>query len=98
MPILPPCHDHSGDALTKIILARRDKGHARRLIAILLLHEGARSPMFITLLGYSCSFLRKFLVISDSAGICMNDALWFFVTHFCDECPVWLKKAHYDRA
>ena len=40
MPIPPPCHDHNGAAFNKSSMPRAIKGHARRLMAILLLHEG----------------------------------------------------------
>lgn len=40
MPILPPLPRPQRRRIHKIIHATRDKGHARRLMAILLLHEG----------------------------------------------------------
>ena len=40
MPILPPLPRPQRRRIHKIIHATRDKGHARRLVAILLLHEG----------------------------------------------------------
>ena len=40
MPILPPLSRPQRRRIHKIIHATRDKGHARRLMAILLLHEG----------------------------------------------------------
>ncbi|HHQ4590612.1 TPA: IS630 family transposase, partial [Aeromonas veronii] len=40
MPILPPLPRPQRRRIHKIIHATRDKEHARRLMAILLLHEG----------------------------------------------------------
>jgi hypothetical protein len=51
MPILPPLPRPQRRRIHKIIHATRDKGHAHRLMAILLLHEGRTitTLMFITL-------------------------------------------------
>ncbi|PKQ72362.1 hypothetical protein CJP16_21515 [Aeromonas sobria] len=46
MPILPPLPRSQRRRIHKIIHATRDKGHARRLMAILLLHEGLNRPYF----------------------------------------------------
>ena len=43
MPILPPLPRPQRRRIHKIIHATRDKGHARRLMAILLLHPSFRT-------------------------------------------------------
>lgn len=52
MPILPPPPRPLRRRIHKIIHATGDKGHAHRLMAILLLHEGASiTDVHITLAG-----------------------------------------------
>jgi hypothetical protein len=51
MPLLLPLSRPQRRSIHKIIHATLDKGHARRLMTILLLLKVARSPMFIILLA-----------------------------------------------
>ncbi len=54
MPILPPLPRPQRRRIHKIIHATRDKGHARRLMAILLLHEVYRSSYHLTPASNRC--------------------------------------------
>lgn len=54
MPILPALPRPQRHRIHKIIHATRDKEHARRLMAILLLHEGHTATDVHHLTGWQC--------------------------------------------
>ena len=61
MPILPPLPRPQRRRIHKIIHATRDKGHARRLMAILLLHEGRTITDVHHLTGAARSTIGRWL-------------------------------------
>ena len=61
MPILPPLPRPQRRRIHKIIHATRDKGHARRLMAILLLHEGRTITDVHRLTGAARSTIGRWL-------------------------------------
>ena len=68
MPILPPLPRPQRRRIHKIIHATRDKGHARRLMAILLLHEGRTITDVHHLTGAARSVIPPFLGAFKSRG------------------------------
>ncbi len=73
MPILPPLPRPQRRRIHKIIHATRDKGHARRLMAILLLHEGRTITDVHHLTGAARSTIGRWLRWYRDEGI---DALY----------------------
>ena len=63
MPILPPLPRPQRRRIHKIIHATRDKGHARRLMAILLLHEGRTITDVHHLTGAARSTIGRWLLV-----------------------------------
>ncbi len=74
MPILPPLPRPQRRRIHKIIHATRDKGHARRLMAILLLHEG-RTITDVHLTGAARSTIGRWLRWYRDEGIDALEAL-----------------------
>ena len=64
MPILPPLPRPQRRRIHKIIHATRDKGHARRLMAILLLHEGRTITDVHHLTGAARSTIGRWLRVT----------------------------------
>ncbi|MDX7645110.1 helix-turn-helix domain-containing protein [Aeromonas caviae] len=69
MPILPPLPRPQRRRIHKIIHATRDKGHARRLMAILLLHEGRTITDVHHLTGAARSTIGRWLRWYRDEGI-----------------------------
>ncbi len=69
MPILPPLPRPQRRRIHKIIHATRDKGHARRLMAILLLHEGRTVTDVHHLTGAARSTIGRWLRWYRDEGI-----------------------------
>lgn len=72
MPILPRPQRHR---FHKIIYATRDKGHARRLMAILLLHEGRTITDVHHLTGAARSTIGRWLRWYRDEGVGALEAL-----------------------
>lgn len=75
MPILPPLPRPQRRRIHKIIHATRDKGHARRLMAILLLHEGRTITDVHHLTGAARSTIGRWLRWYRDEGIDALEAL-----------------------
>ncbi len=75
MPILPPLPRPQRRRIHKIIHATRDKGHARRLMAILLLHEGRTVTDVHHLTGAARSTIGRWLRWYRDEGIDALEAL-----------------------
>ncbi|MCE9951147.1 IS630 family transposase, partial [Aeromonas allosaccharophila] len=75
MPILPPLPRPQRRCIHKIIHATRDKGHARRLMAILLLHEGRTITDVHHLTGAARSTIGRWLRWYRDEGIDALEAL-----------------------
>ncbi len=69
MPILPPHPRPQRRSNSKIIHARRDKGHSRRLMAILLLHEGRTVTDVHHLTGAAHSTIGRWLRWYQDEGL-----------------------------
>ena len=82
MPILPPLPRPQRRRIHKIIHATRDKGHARRLMAILLLHEGRTITDVHHLTGAARSTIGRWLRWYRDEGI---DALEAFTGWPCPQ-------------
>ena len=75
MPILPPLPRPQRRRIHKIIHATRDKGHARRLMAILLLHEGRTITDVHHLTGAARSTIGRWLRWYRDEGVGALEAL-----------------------
>jgi len=75
MPILPPLPRPQRRRIHKIIHATRDKGHARRLMAILLLHEGRTVTEVHHLTGAARSTIGRWLRWYRDEGVGALEAL-----------------------
>ena len=75
MPILPPLPRPQRRRIHKIIHATRDKGHARRLMAIVLLHEGRTITDVHHLTGAARSTIGRWLRWYRDEGIDALEAL-----------------------
>ncbi|ENC9558611.1 IS630 family transposase [Aeromonas hydrophila] len=75
MPILPPLPRPQRRRIHKIIHATRDKGHARRLMAILLLHEGRTITDVHHLTGTARSTIGRWLRWYRDEGVGALEAL-----------------------
>jgi hypothetical protein len=75
MPILPPLPRPQRRHIHKIIHATRDKGHARRLMAILLLHKGRTVTDVHHLTGAARSTIGRWLRWYRDEGIDALEAL-----------------------
>ncbi len=75
MPILPPLPRPQRHRIHKIIHATRDKGHARRLMAILLLHEGRTITDVHHLTGAARSIIGRWLRWYRDEGVGALEAL-----------------------
>ncbi len=75
MPILPPLPRPQRRRTHKIIHATRDKGHARRLMAILLLHEGRTITDVHHLTGAARSTIGRWLRWYRDEGVGALEAL-----------------------
>ncbi|MEV3814754.1 helix-turn-helix domain-containing protein, partial [Aeromonas salmonicida] len=75
MPILLPLPRPQRCRIYKIIHATRDKGHARRLMAILLLHEGRTVTDVHHLTGAARSTIGRWLRWYRDEGIDALEAL-----------------------
>jgi hypothetical protein len=69
MPILPPLPRPQRRRIHKIIHTTRDKGHARRLMAILLLHKGRTITDVDHLTGAARSTIGRWLRWYRSEGV-----------------------------
>ncbi|TEY70125.1 helix-turn-helix domain-containing protein, partial [Aeromonas veronii] len=75
MPILPPLPRPQRRRIHKFIHATRDKGHARRLMAILLLHEGRTITDVHHLTGAARSTIGRWLRWYRDEGVGALEAL-----------------------
>ncbi len=75
MPILPPLPRPQRRRIHKIIHATRDKGHARRLMAILLLHEGCTITDVHHITGAAHSTIGRWLRWYRDEGVGALEAL-----------------------
>ncbi len=75
MPILPPLPRPQLRRIHKVIHATRDKGHARRLMAILLLHEGRTITEVHHLTCAARSTIGRWLRWYQDEGVAALEAL-----------------------
>ena len=78
MPILPPLPQPQRRRIHKISHARRDKGHVRRLMTILLLREGRTITDVHHLTGTARSTIGRWLLLwSTKSGHLVRPILGF---------------------